>query len=222
MSSAQIDELDTRLQQLVIQAQKLVSGSNARRAALKSLFEEINRQSYRLVRPNSRKYPPGLCAEIFDVAYQRLLLFVYHRDSNVEGYKSEVGTVITWLNVKLDRRFFQEAYKEIMGKTPIAWGIDGGDDDRKSNDIPDEKKPPLTSELIKQCIEEDREGLFETKHIRHRPDANFKAIALKRLSGESWKEIAASFGITSPSTVSNFHDNSLAQFAPMLERYLRQ
>jgi len=221
MGSAQNDELDKRLQQLVIQAQKRSHGSDARRAALTSLLEEIGRQSYRLVRPNSGKYPPGLCAEIFDVAYQRLLWFVYYPHSNVDRYDPKYR-VLSWLNVKLDRRFFQKAYEQLIDKKTIAWGFDGGDDERENKDIPCKKEPPLTSELIKQCIKEDPEGLFENKHIMHRPDANFKAIALKRLSGETWQEIAASFGISSPSTVSNFHDKWLEQFAPILERYLHQ
>ncbi len=47
-------------------------------------------------------------------------------------------------------------------------------------------QPEETPDLS-QSLEEDIDKLFEQIYIRNRPDANFRAIALARVSGKNWE-----------------------------------
>jgi len=224
MDSAHNDELDKRLKRLITSAQNYPPGSEARRLALRKLVEEIQRQSRRLVRPSGSKYPSNLCAEIFEVARQRLLVFVYHPDTNVDGYNSEIGAVLVWLNVKLARRFFDEAKEQLIDSRVISFTessarASGG---RRIEDVADPSEMTGLFEIVKQCIEEDNEGVFEKEHIRHHPAANFKAIVLERFAGKSWTEIAAELGIQQYGTITSFYHRSLKKFAPIIKNYVQQ
>lgn len=69
--------MNPNLEQLAIQAQGYPRGSQERRLALKKLIEVIYKQSNQFSRPYSSKYPSHLCSEIFTLAFQRALIFVY-------------------------------------------------------------------------------------------------------------------------------------------------
>ncbi|HAZ43512.1 MAG TPA: hypothetical protein DDW76_18290 [Cyanobacteria bacterium UBA11369] len=238
MDNLSPDELDKRLLELAKSAQQHPSGSQERRIALTKLVAEINRQSNRLTRPKSNKlicpnsieYPAQLFSEVFALALQKLLFFIYQPDTNIDSYNPEQGTVRTWLNVKLDRRFFQEASNELLGvkfvagkfKTLRISKLEDLDLDVEDITSPDDSTSLTQSEIIKKCIEEDPEGIFRNERIGNNPRANFLAIALKRFEGNSWKEISEELGIDALSTTSSFYSRCVKKFAPKIKAYLQE
>ncbi len=82
------------------------------------------------------------------------------------------------------------------------------------------KEKPFLSETVRQYIEDDSVKLFK-KHIREHPQVTFQAIALARLDGRTWKELSESFGIKM-STLNNFFERCLREFAPKIRTYVHE
>jgi hypothetical protein len=79
--------------------------------------------------------------------------------------------------------------------------------------------PSLSQEVI-QCLEEDPEGIFKEAHIGNNPAANFQFLAIKIVTGYSWKEISAELGGIKIPTLSSFYYRCLTKFAPKFKEYL--
>jgi len=230
MDNTPPDELDRRLLYLAQLAQQHPPGIKERRIALTKLVEEINRQSYRLIRPSSSKYPPNLRLDIFYLGLQKVLFFIFHPDTNIDKYEPDRGTVRLWINLKLDRRFFQEARDEIIETRVVNGNFvqisnlsdwNSAIEQQILNNNPYSDKDPRLEELLKY-IQEDPEGLFQAERIKDYPNANFRSVALSKLSGKSWKEVSAELGIKAPTTTSSFYYRCVKKFAPKLKAYLQQ
>jgi DNA-directed RNA polymerase specialized sigma24 family protein len=201
-------QLDEQLKQLARAAQQQPPLTQRRQLALRQLVNGIL-TSGRLCRPQSG-YFSGVYEDIYDEAVQELLLYICQ---NIDKYNPERGEVMAWVNVLLERRFFKEAIPKILDKQDMQ-RMDLSDLDQIA---PPESNPCLT-EIIKQCIELDSDNLFKKEHIENHPQANFQALARRRLLGKSWKEIAAEFDIKL-STVSRFYDRCLNKFAAKIKDY---
>jgi hypothetical protein len=106
-----------------------------------------------------------------------------------------------WANFLMKRRFFIEASRDLMPAAPK--GVDRLQIKRMTLEILEKQdsvegrsqaRASISEEVI-QCIEEDDEGLFQSTHIEQKPAANFRYIALRFLSGYSWKEISEELGV---------------------------
>lgn len=136
------------------------------------------------------------------------------------------------MNVKLDRRFFQEASNELLGLkvvdgkfvklTKISTSEDSDLDIIENIPSPDESTSLTPSEIIRKSIEEDPEGIFRNERIGNNPRANFRAIALKRFEGNSWQEISEELGINALSTTSSFYSRCVKKFATKIKAYLQE
>lgn len=230
MDNTLLDELDNRLLQLAKSAQHHPPGTKERRIALTKLVEEINRQSYRLVRPSSSEYPSNLCLDIFYLALQKVLFFIFHPDTNIDSYRPDRGTVKVWINIKLDRRFFRSARDELIETKVIdgkitqipkvhEWSL-AIDKDTINKQLNSDKI--FMSEQLLKCIQDDPEGIFQAEYIKKYPNVNFRSVALRWLSGKSWKEISAELGIEAVSTTSAFYYRCVKKFTPKLKAYLQQ
>ncbi len=234
MDNTPPDELDTRLDTRLLQlaqlAQQHLPRTKERRIALTKLVEEINRQSYRLVHPSSSQYPSYLCPDIFSLALQKLLFFIFHPDTNIDSYKSDRGTVRVWINIKLHKRFFGEAKDELIETRVVNgellqitnlsdWNSAIEQQMLKNNPYSD--KNSISEDLLK-FIQDDPEGLFQTEHINNYPHANFRSVALSLIAGKSWREISAELGIEAISTTSSFYYRCVKKFAPKLKAYLQE
>ncbi len=227
MDNTSADNPDKQLVELAKLAQLHPPESKERRIALTKLVKTINKYSNMLAHPSGSQYPTNLCPEIFCLALQKLLLFICHPDKNIDSYRSDIGTVRTWLNVKLRGRFFQEAYNELLGRKVVDGQfveiprisdlgiLDNIPSPAQETSLPD-------SEIIRQYIEEDPEGIFRNEHIGNNTKANFCSIALKRLEDKSWKEISEELGIDAPSTTSSFYYRCLKKFASKIKAYLQE
>lgn len=208
MDKAQNNELDEQLKQLAISAQQHPALTQGRQLALRKLVNGIV-QSGRLCRPQRGQFS-GSYEDIYNEAVQELLLYICQ---NVEKYDPERGSVMAWVNVLLERRFFKEAIPKILGK-PNLQNMTLSDLD---NLAPPEETESLT-EILKECIESDPDNLFKKEYLQNYPAANFQVLLQRRFSGKSWKEISAEFDINIK-TLSSFYYRCVNKFSSRLREY---
>jgi hypothetical protein len=204
------NQLDEQLKELALVAQRHPDGTKERRIALTRLIDAIWR-SRRLCHPNSCQFQ-RVYDDIYDEAVQNLFFYICQND-NIRKYDPERASVIAWLNMLLTRRFFPEAIPKILGKT--------NEIQLETFDLEflDSSEPISLFEQVRQCIEDDPEGLFRSEHIREHPEANFQAIATRRYSGVPWKDISAEWSIDLKS-LNTFYQRCLKKFAPKFKEYL--
>jgi len=208
MDKAQNNELDEQLKQLAISAQQHPPLTQGRQLALRKLVNGIV-QSGRLCRPQRGQFS-GSYEDIYDEAVQELLLYICQ---NLEKYDPERGSVMVWVNVLLERRFFKEAIPKILGK-PNLQKMTLSDLD---NLAPPEETESLT-EILKECIESDPDNLFKKEYLQNYPAANFQALLQRRILGKSWKEISAEYDINIK-TLSSFYYRCVNKFSSRLREY---
>ena len=208
MNKTGFDELDEQLKQLAISAQRYPPLTQGRQLALTKLVQAILK-SGRLCRPQRENFL--YCyADIYEEAQQELLFYICQ---HIDKYNPELGPVMRWCNVLLERRFFKEAIPKALDKQGFKKMTLSDLDNFAS---PEE--PPVLTEIIKECIESDPENLFKKEHIENHPAANFQALAMRRILGKSWKEISAEFNSKVP-TISSFYYRCLTKFSKKLKEY---
>ncbi len=213
-------QLDDRLRQLAIAAQNHPQGSSARQRALTELIVVMQR-SGKLCRPRRDQFQM-LYEEIYAEALQRLFSFIYER---IDSYNPQRGEVVQWVNFLLSKRFFIAASRDFL--PTVYKGMDARTVKHLTLESLDECNPyelnpqltPLLSQEVKDCIEEDPEGLFAQASVASHPAASFQYIALKRLEGYSWQDLSIELNIAIP-TLSSFYQRCLTRFGPILKTYL--
>lgn len=203
-------QLDVQLKELALLAQRHPQATKERRMALTQLINTIW-LSGKLCRPYSGQFQL-LYEDIYEEAVQSLFFYLC-QDDNISKYDPERGEVMTWVNVLLTKRFFPEAIPKIVGKANEI-----NLETFHLENIPSSEPISLYEQVI-QCIEDDPERIFIKEHIKGHPEANFQAIARRRYSGISWKDISAEWGIGITS-LHNFFQRSVKRFAPILREYL--
>ena len=204
----QNNELDEQLKQLAILAQQHPPLTQGRQLALRKLVNGIV-QSGRLCRPQRGQFS-GSYEDIYDEAVQELLLYICQ---NVEKYNPERGSVMAWVNVLLERRFFKEAIPKILDQQ----GLQKMTLSDLDNFLPHEETESLT-EILKECVESDPENLFKKEYLQNYPAANFQALLQRRILGKSWKEISVEFDINIK-TISSFFYRCVNKFSSKLKEY---
>jgi len=208
MDKVQNNELDEQLKLLAISAQQHPPLTQGRQLAVRKLVNGIV-QSGRLCRPQRGQFS-GSYEDIYDEAVQELLLYICQ---NIEKYDPERGSVMAWVNVLLERRFFKEAIPKIIGK-PNLQKMTLSDLD---NLAPSEETESLT-EILKECIESDPDNLLKKEYLQNYPTANFQVLLQRRFSGKSWKEISAEFDINIK-TLSSFYYRCVNKLSLRLREY---
>ncbi|WP_407882971.1 sigma-70 family RNA polymerase sigma factor, partial [Scytonema sp. NUACC26] len=140
------DELDSHLLQLAISAQRHPSRSQERQLALTKLVNAIVRAD-KLCRPQKSQFPAGVYEDIYNEARQELFFYICQ---NIDKYEPERGSVMAWVNVLLDRRFFKDAIRKIQThhsrmKMTIA----------DLDNFASPEKPKDLTEILKEYIESD-------------------------------------------------------------------
>lgn len=222
-----MDELD----KLALEAQKHPANSKARKKALTKLVMAIQ-ASGKLYCKDRYDYPP----EVYNEALQEVWLKVCE---HIDRYDPSKGKVITWVNYMLHRRF-QDAVNKYGNirrvrrhdqtgwvqtlsldaplKTPDSAGESG---ETFLDSIPQETPPFMPADKLRGYIENDPQGIFQHRHIRNHPEANYRTIALFYLENKSWAEIVAEFENQIPyGTVTGFFWRACRHFAPQFKDYL--
>jgi DNA-directed RNA polymerase specialized sigma24 family protein len=205
-----LDFLDPQLQALATLAQQHPPLTQERQIALQQLVNGILR-SKRLGRPRQGQFV-GIYEDIYSEAVQELLLYICQ---HIEKYDSSRGSVMAWVNVLLDRRFFREAIPKVLGKPDVQRVSLSAIDHL---DLSSPESTPSLTEILEECVTADPENLLKMAHVRDCPTANFQVLMQRRLAGVSWEAIADEFEVKI-STVSNFYYRCLSKFSPMLKAY---
>lgn len=195
---------DVQLKNLALEAQGHPPHSELRQHALGELVEAI-RLSGKLSRPHQARFSPQFYNLLYEEAVNKTLTYVCRKIDKYDPERGKEKKFMTWVNFRLDRvvieschEFSDQKIKELPSLTDLER-------------IVQPEQPPSLFEKVREGIEEDAENLFRQAHIRNRPDANFKAIALARFSGKTWEEISAQFGIPIP-TLSRFFQRCCEKF----------
>ena len=204
------NQLDVQLKELTLVAQQHAQATTARRIALTRLINAIW-QSSRLCHPYRGQFQL-LYKDIYDEAVQNLFFYLC-KDDNINKYEPERGEVMTWVNMLLAKRFFPEAISKIIGKENEI-NLENSHLENISS-----SQPMSLYEQVIECIESDPDSIFVTEHIKGHPEANFQAIARKRYSGVSWKDISAEWDI-GVSSLHSFYQRCVKRFAPILRENL--
>jgi len=226
MYSNSNEELDRRLQVLIAQAQRHPPQSTQRQLALTKLFKEV-KKSQKLFSPGRSGNTWKFQREVYEDAIQELWLYVCN---NVDKYDSSRASVIGWLNMLLNTRFLRDEmetygdtkYIRIQGEKQVFVHKNLSDLDNQdrleyeASQASSQSPPDTLPENVRQCIEADARGMFKTAHVQNCPEANWQAIALKRIARESWEDISRSFGGISVATLSSFYQRNLKKFVGYL------
>lgn len=199
------------LKNLALEAKQHPPGSRLRQHALTQLIEAI-RISGRLCRPKRPGLSPNFYNLLYDEAVNKTFIYVCRK---IDNYDPERGDkkFMNWVNFRLERVFIEcEGEFRDRDIDVLPW--------------PDESLEPVTPEkanslfeMVRQCLEEDVDKIFQNEHIKLRKDANFRAIALKRFDGETWKKIAQELNVTIQ-TLSSFFQRSCDKFRPYFKQYI--
>ncbi|WP_139240601.1 hypothetical protein [Geitlerinema sp. PCC 9228] len=237
MQSRQNRFLDEELQQLAIAAQNHPPKSPQRRKYLRHLIEKTQ-MSGRLRRRFPYQDVP-FAEEIYHEALQDLWTFV---SQNIEQYDPQRGPLIRWFNYLLAKRFFPRAISRVIERNQQKIGqltiyfesletVSYNGEDNYGDELQPSKKSkrlleaiqknrPLLSEMVKECLYVDPDRIFTDKHVKHCPQANFRNIALWRLEGRKWQEIANELGIQI-STLSDFYQRAMPKMSFRIRQYLQ-
>ena len=207
-------DLDETLQQLALRAQQQTGTAQSR--ILVQLWETIYR-SGKLYRP-PRDRIPGNYQDIYDEAVFRLMEYVFRR---IDRYDPSRGSVMTWVNMKLDRSFLRDVIidwgKEQIHFQPLSLAdLNTPDPVGKLTRLP--QKICLPSQRIQQCLEEDEDDRFKSECMKDYPSINFQRVALlHHRDGYSFKAISDQLQIPYTSLVS-FYQRRLKAFAPQIKQ----
>lgn len=209
------------LQQLVLKFQQYPPNTKQRQIVFTQLAKKIQK-SRQIFHPYNSKYP----REIYEDALQNTWLELYRK---IEDYDPNKCLLIGWFNFILKRRYLDEIrryYKKGM-EVSLDNCVTSASNTNGQSQITYRDliaQPETRSELfdkLQQVVEEDPEGIFQNHHIKKKPHANFQALFLRRLAGESFKEIGADWGNIPVPTLSAFFYRACERFAPKLQKYLQ-
>ncbi len=209
-----MDPLEELLRRLVEEACGQPPGSQQRQ---KLLTQVIRLTSGKLWRENTPFYQ--------DALQQTWLYFCRNLCESTTGqaYDSDLGSIVTWLNVYLRRRlqdFYRNQQRQQARTVSVNFsqsrsGEDTGILDPVDNLSAEPDVPPILEE-IRSWVETDPDGELSRTHIQGRPDVTCQVLILKRLPPEvGWKELSIEFGL-SVSTLSSFYQR---QCLPRMRKF---
>ena len=204
--------LHQQLKELVLVAQGQPPGSKKRQIALGKLIRAIQASGQLYC-----KYKCNYPEELYNEALQETFFDLCRK---IDLYDPAKAQVITWVNRLLGWRFLQsiEIYDKHRQNLSLDVPVDvSGMSFLDTLEQPE--APPALLEQVRECLQEDPEGSFAARHVRQHPEANFRAIALRRLAGQSWKELSAVWHIPVP-TLSVFYQRSCSHFIAKFREYL--
>jgi hypothetical protein len=198
----------TQLQNLALEVQKYPPRSEWRQYALGELWQAIQ-LSGRLYSPHQNTVPAQLYNFFYQEALSQTFLYVCR---NISKYDPNRSQLMTWINYRLNRTFLD--VKNKLANPNIQYF----EPTSLENIVANEDSTPLF-ESIRQYIEDDPENSFASHSIRNRPDANFRAIALARFTGQTWEELSSEFDLKVP-TLSRFFCRSCDKFRDKFREFL--
>lgn len=204
---------DRQLKNLGLSAQGYPLNSELRTYALTELIRAI-KFSGRLCRPHQQKFSSHLYPVLYEDAIAETLGYVC---LNIDLYDPLRGNqkFMNWVNFKLDKsllKCYEKYHQYSKFEIPSSQNLD--------QVVQGTVAPDLT-EILREYIIRDPDQIFQTTHIRNRPDANFTQVALAKFSGKSWEQISQELDIPVP-TLSSFYNRWCRRFSPLIDTALKE
>lgn len=198
---------DDRLKRLALEAQQNPPQTQQRQYLLTELVNAI-RLSKKLIHPPQGNIPPDVYELIYDDAVNRTLLYVFQKIDSYDPGRGE-GRLMNWVNFRLKMNFRELVHQSFQMGSLYPDAI---------KNIELETQPPFLSDIVKECISEDPEGLFKKESIRNAPNANFQFIFLaRRVDNKSWREISEELDIP-VTTLSSFYGRCIQKFSQVIKK----
>lgn len=204
---------DPLLKNLALEIQQTPLKSELRQHLLGEIIVAI-RLSGKLCRPHQKKFSPSFYELIYEEAISETLLYVCRNIDKYDPQRGKDKKFITWVNFHLDKLVIECRRKFDRVNTYYFPSLAEIEDKKFT------EEDTFLGDMVREYMEEDAENLFKEAKITNRPDANFRAIALARLSGKSWEEISTNLGIAIP-TLSSFYQRCCRKFAPKFKTDLQ-
>ncbi|HIK32460.1 MAG TPA: hypothetical protein IGS17_04700 [Oscillatoriales cyanobacterium M59_W2019_021] len=195
---------DDRLQEIALHAQR-ANTPERRQYALRELVEAI-RLCDRLCRPHRSKFNPQFYELLYEEAVNQTLVYVCQNIDKYDPARSR--KFMTWVNFRLDKLVIESRWdfsSSNVQEIPSLEDLEAPIEEELNNDR-------LALEL-EEFIRQDEKNIFKKEHIRDRPDANFRTIALATLQGKTWEELSQELEIKVP-TLSSFFRRCCQKFSP--------
>ncbi|MEL6494426.1 MAG: hypothetical protein AAFQ41_04790 [Cyanobacteria bacterium J06623_7] len=204
---------DRELKKLGLTAQGYALNSELRTYALTELVKAI-KFSGRLCKPHRQKFSPPLFRILYEEAKTETLCYIC---LNIDLYDPNRGDrkFMNWVNFKLDKtmlKCYEAHHRHAQFEFPSSQTLE---------QIPQATAAPDLTQMLREYISRDPEGIFNTTHIRNRPDASFAKIALAKFSGQTWEQVSQQIDIPVP-TLSSFYNRWCRRFTPLLNQELKQ
>ena len=200
---------DYKLKQLALTVQSYPPNSELRSYALRELIRAI-KISGKLCSPYKDRFSPEIHQVIYEEAVMETFMYIC---TKIDNYDPDRGKkkFMNWVNYKLEKSFLACCNQLKISQELQFFELSD------LEKIPTPVKSPSLAESLVDYIKKDPEQLFTQAYVQGRPDANFRTIALGRLSGQSWQEMAQQFNI-SVSTLSSFYRRNCQAFKTILEQ----
>ena len=215
-------EVERRLEELAIAAQKATPKSSQRRLAISQLIDLICR-SPQLGHPQKGMWSANFYTDIYHEALQKTLLEVCQK---IELYNPQYP-VMAWVNFRLNKQFINvlDDYRK-QGITNIPKSRQ-----QKIVCLPNianlenylsASNSANNEILLQKFIEQDPENLMVSIFIKDRPSLTFQIIAKAKLVEElTWTEIGNKFQVP-PTTICSFFSRNLKRLTPYFKKYLQK
>ncbi|HHP7230997.1 MAG TPA: hypothetical protein ACFCUY_09075 [Xenococcaceae cyanobacterium] len=200
---------DLKLKKLALAAQQTLPNSGLRSHALQELIKAI-KLSQRLIKLRYQGLPTQFDKLVYEEAVTETLVYVC---TKIELYDPERGNkkFMNWVNFQLEKNLIKCRQQfRIPHTIEIPFWSDW------ENFVHQPNQPNL-SDLLYKYIEQDENNIFKSVFIKNHPQANFRQIALGRLSGHTWQEIAQELKISIP-TLSSFFQRNCQKFKALFEK----
>ncbi len=207
LAFTQILHNEKQLNRLAVEAQQHPQRSQQRQYLLTELVTIVQKYG-KLIRPYQGSFSQEFYEVVYEDAINRTLLYVFQK---IDLYDSQRGDFMNWVNFRLGKTFLElQVPNQIQSTT----------DDIEQ--LQHTESAPTVFEVITQCIEEDREGIFKKECLRNNQHVNFKTIFVaKRVDGKRWHDISEDLGIP-VTTLSSFYWRCIQKFAPTIKQYVQE
>lgn len=201
------EEIETKLNQLVVQTCQHSPDSLQRRQCLTQLIQAIIK-SGKLWWENTPYYEEAL---------QQTWLYLCRNicEANTgRQYDSSKSSVTTWLDRYLKRRL-QDCWIEEQEQKKRYVSPSGNNKINPIDNVPAPQSIPILEET-RHWAETDADGELQSNHIKGRPELNCQMLILRRLPPQTnWQELAAEFNCPYQ-TLANFYKR---QCRPRLRKF---
>ena len=209
--------LNDKLRRLLLAARDCPPRTAARQDALEEFFGTLFNCG-KLYRPHRQSLPAhftGSYQDVYRDARQNLMLYICE---HLDKYEPERGQVLTWVNLLLQKRFIPELLKTMsLIKQQSVDFKDIDLDALREQELQQylAAQEPSFAESILAKLQSHEGERFAEMHVTGYPQANLKALIIKRLANQPWKEISEEMGV-SVSTLSSFYRRQVLNYKEQL------